>query len=375
MRLYKSPINIPKTGHELVTCHYPLRIDTYSSCYHDCEYCYAKSMLTDRNLWTPDDIRIADIKEIINKFESFLDGRGTSVIAKAIKNRIPARLGGLTDCFQPIEKQKGVTLQLIKYLNSINYPYLIVTKSDLITDHTYLKELRRDLAYVQITVTTLNKKRAKQLEPKAPPPARRIKALKDLNAAGIYCAGRVSPIIPNVTEVDCFALIDALERIEVPHIIFEFFRGNQKMIRRIADSTGINVSPLQKRGVYYRFPLREKEISYGKIADRMKGSKTAFTICSDGDPVPFSINSTVNCCGADKIKKMIPHTKFGMGNQKVASNMYVELMSRKTIEHEDLNYYFSLSDDDFDLNWNNGSFVHYIPNCAWDSEKRIYTIE
>ncbi|MBA7706929.1 hypothetical protein ES703_115788 [subsurface metagenome] len=373
MSIYKSPINVPKTGHELITCHYPLRIDTYSSCYHNCEYCYARSMLSDRNLWTPENVRMADINEIKSKIELYLGGVGNGLVAKAIQNRIPARLGGLTDCFQPIEEEKQTTLQLLKYLNSIDYPYLIVTKSDLISDCTYLSELRKDLAYVQITITTLNEKTARRLEPNAPSPERRIKALSKLNNAGVYSAGRVSPIIPNITDRDCFEVIERMIEIKVPHIIFEVFRGSDKMVKRIERATGLEIEPLQKRGVYYRFPSKEKEALYEAIVQKMIGSKTNFSFCSDGDPVPFSYHSTKNCCGTDAIKLKIPDTKFNMGNEKVASNLYYELNEKRTVRFEDLNRYFSLSDDLFRQAWNNGFLSQYVPNCEWDRETNTYT--
>jgi DNA repair photolyase len=222
-------------------------------------------MLSDRNLWTPDNVRVADIDTIKRKIESYLDGKGNGIVAKVFQNRIPARLGGLTDCFQPIEESERVTLQLIRYLNSIHYPYLIVTKSDLVSDHSYLKEFRQDLAYVQITITTLNTDIASKLESNAPLPERRINAIRKLNEAGIYSAGRLSPIIPNITNEDCFRIIERLEEINVPHTIFEAFRGNSKIVKRVENATGLEVKPLQKRGVYYRFTLLEKQKLYRRI--------------------------------------------------------------------------------------------------------------
>lgn len=373
-RIYKSAINIPRTGHELITCHYPLRIDTYSSCYHNCQYCYARSMLTDRNLWNIEDIRVADIDEIRRKIDLYLSFAINGVVAKAIQNRIPARLGGLTDCFQPVEKQKKVTLRLIKYLNSIDYPYLIVTKSDLIGDSVYLNELRRDLAYVQITITTLDEKIAKQLEPNAPSPRKRIKTLERLKDAGIYSAARISPVIPNITKENCPELIDIIEEVKVPHIVLEFFRGTSKMIRRVEEATDMKIYPLQKRGVYYRVPLKDKWAFYDKVARIIKKSSTLFTVCSDGDPVPFFLHSTRNCCGADGIKKLIPDTKFNMGNEKVASNVYRELVMKNAITIEDLDLYLSLSDEVFQQAWNSGSFIFHVPNCRWNAITNTYTI-
>jgi len=375
-RTYKSPVNIPRTGHELVTCHYPLRIDTYSSCFHNCTYCYARDILDRVHLWEPDNVRVADIETIKREIEAhILKKRCDGALAKAIQHRIPARLGGLTDCFQPIERKKKVTYQLLNYLNSINYPYLIVTKSNLIAEEVYLKAMRKDLAYIQFTITTLNENTAKLLEPNAPSPKRRIEALKHLHNKGFYIAGRISPIIPNITETDCFEVVDELEALGVPHIIFEFFRGTERMVERVESAVCVKISPLEKRGVYYRFRLKEKKAFYEKIYSRLKESKTLFTICSDGDPIPFHINSTRNCCGLEGLKRAIPQTKFNDGNEKVASNVYFEMKRKITVNIDDLKTYFSVCDNTFAKFWNAGSFTQFIDSCKWDKLNRTYRLE
>jgi len=330
-------------------------------------------MLTDRNFWFPQNVRAADINQIKRIMDHHLTGKGEGILAKAIQNRIPARIGGLTDCFQPVEKTKKITLQLIRYLNSIDYPYLIVTKSDLISSPIYLREIRNDLAYVQITVTTINRTRSRQLEPNAPSPKKRIDALRELNQKGIWTAGRISPIIPNVTVEDCFDIIHALEQIGTPHIIFEFFRGTHEMINRVQRATGAKISGLQKRGPYFRLSSEAKDSFYKKIEDRLNGGRMLFTFCSDGDPVPFHLNCTTNCCGSDAITRLIPLTRFNRGNERVASAVYQELQKKGIIRTTDLKPYFCLSDDIFLESWNNGLFEHYVPGCSWSKKTRTYS--
>ena len=92
-------------GNEGSKCHYATRLDTYGcGCQHNCKYCYAKSLLSFRNLWDNENPSVADIKKIENK------------IKKLPKGMI-VRLGGMTDCFQPIELQHKVTYETIKLLN------------------------------------------------------------------------------------------------------------------------------------------------------------------------------------------------------------------------------------------------------------------
>lgn len=84
-------------------------------CQHDCDYCYAKSLLDFRKLWDSENPSIADIEKIKKKI-------------KKIPKDLTVRLGGMTDCFQPMEKTHRVTYETIKTLNENNISYLIVTK-------------------------------------------------------------------------------------------------------------------------------------------------------------------------------------------------------------------------------------------------------
>ena len=93
-------------GNEGSKCHYPTRLDTYGcGCSHDCSYCYAKSLLDFRNMWNPTNPSVADIDKIKRK------------IKKISGQDIVVRLGGMTDCFQPIEATHKVAYETIKALN------------------------------------------------------------------------------------------------------------------------------------------------------------------------------------------------------------------------------------------------------------------
>ena len=80
------------TGNEGDLCHYSTRLDTYGcGCQHNCGYCYARSLLDFRGLWNPVAPSAASVRDIY----------------KVVKNKLRpgdvVRLGGMTDCFQPME--------------------------------------------------------------------------------------------------------------------------------------------------------------------------------------------------------------------------------------------------------------------------------
>ena len=118
-------------GNEGSKCHYPTRLDTYGcGCGHDCSYCYARDMIirvSGPEEWNPQKPKIADLWRIENRIK-----RGE------LKAGDIVRLGGLTDCFQPIELKYRTTLETIKILNKYGIGYLIVTKSHIVADDEYL---------------------------------------------------------------------------------------------------------------------------------------------------------------------------------------------------------------------------------------------
>lgn len=225
-------------GNEGNKCHYSTRLDTYGcGCQHDCKYCYAKSLLSFRNLWHPEEPSKADIKKIENRIKKI--PKGTIV-----------RLGGMTDCFQPIEKLCRVTYHTIYLLNKYKIGYLIVTKSDLVADDDYMDLMDKKLAHIQITTTCMDDELYKKLDyEKAPYPSQRIKAIKKLQDAGFDVAIRLSPIIPEYID------FDKLNNLGINKAIVEFLRVNH-WVKKWFD-IDYSKHTIKESG-YEHLPLEEK---------------------------------------------------------------------------------------------------------------------
>lgn len=243
------------SGNEGDKCNYPTRLDTYGcGCSHDCKYCYAKSLLDFRNQWNPQSPSIANIEKIKRKI-------------KKIPNDVKAvRLGGMTDCFQPIEKIYRVTYETIKALNENNIPYLIVTKSAIVADDEYIDILDKNIAHIQITVTTTNDDLSKTYE-KASLPSERIRAIEKLQELGYDVQLRLSPFIPSYID------FNILNSVKCDKILVEFLRVNS-WIKKWFD---IDYSEYTiKQGGYQHLPLDIK-IQYLK---RITGFKQ-ISVCED----------------------------------------------------------------------------------------------
>ena len=111
-------------------------------------------------------------------------------------------LSGATDCYQPCERQFRVTRRCIEVCAEFRQPISIITKNALVTrDIDLLAELARVQAVaVYLSVTSLDTDLAGKLEPRASRPAARLRAIRDLTAAGIPVGVMVAPIIPGLTD-------------------------------------------------------------------------------------------------------------------------------------------------------------------------------
>ena len=242
-------------GNEGSKCNYNTRLDTYGcGCSHDCKYCYAKSLLDFRNLWNPNDPSVADIEKIRKKIQKI--PKGTVI-----------RLGGMTDCFQPCEKTYRVTYETIKALNEARIEYLIVTKSAMIADPEYLEILDKDLAHIQVTVTTFDDAWAQTYE-KASLPSDRVLAIETLYRLGYDVQLRLSPFIPR------FVNLYKLSTVRCDRIIVEFLRVNS-WIEKWFD---IDFSEyIVKQGGYRHLPLWKKQM----WIDRLLETGHKISVCED----------------------------------------------------------------------------------------------
>lgn len=201
----------------------------------------------------PETPAVADINKIRRK------------VAKLPKELI--RLGGMTDCFQPLELTERVTYETIKALNERDIPYLIVTKSDIVARDEYIDIMRKDLAHIQITITCFDDDLYKKLNyEKASLPSDRIKAVEKLFKAGFDTQIRLSPFIPE------FVDFKRLNAIQCDKMLVEFLRVNS-FIKKWFDIDYTDYTVTQ--GSYKHLPLSKKLEYIGQI----KGKR--ITVCED----------------------------------------------------------------------------------------------
>jgi DNA repair photolyase len=187
-------------------------LNPYRGCEFGCKYCYAR--------YTHEFMEMHDGRDFERKIFAKL---GSPALLRAELRRardrgLPIALGTATDPYQPAEKQFQVTRGLLQAFREFEgLDFSITTKSPLILrDLDLLVPLARlHRLSVHVTVTTVDARLARLLEPKAPPPAKRLAAVRELNKAGIRTGVNVAPILPGLT--DSPAQLDRLARAASEH--------------------------------------------------------------------------------------------------------------------------------------------------------------
>ncbi len=180
-------------------------INPYRGCEHGCSYCFAR----------PSHAYLGLSPGLDFEAKLYAKPNAAELLERELAHpRYQPReiaLGTNTDPYQPIERHYRITRQILEVLARTQHPVTIVTKSALVTrDIDLLAPMAaKGLARVALSVTTLDPDLARKMEPRAPTPARRLEALRQLSQAGIPTAILASPLIPAINDHEIEAILEA----------------------------------------------------------------------------------------------------------------------------------------------------------------------
>lgn len=180
-------------------------INPYRGCEHGCPYCFARP--------THSYLELSPGLDFETKL--FAKTNAVGLLREELSKKgyacKPIAFGTNTDAYQPIERRYKVMRGLLEVLAECDHPLTVVTKSALIErDVDLLAPMaRKNLVKAFVSVTTLDHKLARALEPRAASPSRRIDAIRALAAAGIPTGVMVAPVIPALTDKSLEAILEA----------------------------------------------------------------------------------------------------------------------------------------------------------------------
>jgi DNA repair photolyase len=183
-------------------------INPYRGCEHGCIYCYAR----------PSHCYLGHSAGL--DFETKLYAKTDAAkllereFAKPGYKPSTLALGGNTDPYQPIERQRRITRSILEVMAKTNHPVGIITKSALVArDIDILQPMaEKELARVAVSITTLDRRVARAMEPRAATPSRRLETVQRLADAGIPVTVMVAPIIPGLTDHEIEPILEAASK-------------------------------------------------------------------------------------------------------------------------------------------------------------------
>src|SRR5438477_2041366 len=195
-------------------------INPYQGCEHGCIYCYARPTHA-----------YLDLSPGLD-FETKLFAKPNAAallraeLAKPGYRCDPIALGSNTDPYQPIEREWKITRSLIEVMAECDHPLTITTKGALIErDLDLLAPMAaKGLVRVFISIAMLDRELARKLDPRAAAPHRRLQIVKGLTAAGIPVGVGVAPIIPQLTDHELEAILEAAAAAGARHAFWTMLR-------------------------------------------------------------------------------------------------------------------------------------------------------
>jgi DNA repair photolyase len=180
-------------------------INPYRGCEHGCIYCYAR----------PTHAYLGHSPGL--DFETKLYGKMDAVerlkteLAAPGYTPAPIMISGVTDPYQPIERQLKITRSIIEVLITHRHPFTLISKNALMArDVDILSEAAKlGLVSAALSITTLDSGLARKMEPRASTPVKRLAAMKTLSEAGVPMSVMTAPIIPGLNDVELEALLEA----------------------------------------------------------------------------------------------------------------------------------------------------------------------
>src|SRR5437667_5489197 len=279
-------------------------INPYRGCEHGCIYCFARPN-----------------HEYLG-FSAGLDFETKILVKENAPDLLPRELlspkwvpqviaiSGVTDAYQPIERRLQLTRRCLEVLVEFQNPVVIITKNELVTrDIDLLGKLAGiDGALVFISVTSLDSELARELEPRASQPGRRLAAIESLARAGVPVGTLVAPVIPGLTDHEIPAILSTVAKagaiaagyvpLRLPYGVAPLFEEwlalhrplqKEKILNRIRDIRGGRLNDpnfrtrMQGSGAYAQHISELFEVSCRKLGlNSQRPTLSAKAFCRPG---------------------------------------------------------------------------------------------
>ncbi len=243
-------------------------INPYRGCEHGCIYCFARPT----HAWLGLSPGLDFETKLFAKPDA-ADILRRELAARGYKPGIIA-MGTNTDPYQPVERRLQITREILKVLAERDHPVSIVTKSHLVCrDIDILAPMAaKGLASVSISVTTLDPKLARAMEPRAAPPERRLSTITELARADIPVGVMVAPVIPALTDHELEAILIRARLAGASRAGYIVLRLPRELKELFREWLAEHVPDRERRVLNRLRDFRNGELYRSEFGSRMRGT-------------------------------------------------------------------------------------------------------
>ncbi len=261
----------------LCTCPAKYVVHPYTGCGHRCLYCYATSYIRNHSRPRPKENLLHRLTRDLRK----------------VPQGAVIEMSTSSDPYTPPEDSLGLTRSAIREILSRGYTLLITTKSTLVVRDLDILTRYLGRVAVAITITTLDRRVASVLEPGAPPPGERLKAVRALSRAGVPVAVRVDPVVPHINDDPSGVerLVKAIAEAGALQVTSSTYKARYDSLARIArgfPEVWDRVAELYRSGERvggYAYLRRDLRLNYMKtVKEVAEYFGLAFQTCREGFP-------------------------------------------------------------------------------------------
>lgn len=269
---------MPECGSQAVLCDLPIRFDTYRGCSHACRYCFAMRKI---------DINEIRANETQIALESFIKGERNR-LTNWCDWDIPLHWGGLSDPFQPIERDRKVSYRCLQLFAETGYPFVVSTKGALVGDEKYLELMEQCKAVVQISMVC---DRYNQLEQGAPSFDERLRILERVSPRVMRTIVRIQPYMTEVLD-DVLRNLPRFHAAGAYGIVIEGMKFARKKTH------------LVKVGADYAYPVEQLKQDFKTIRNAAHQEGLRF-FC--GENRLRTLGDDMTCCGTEGLEGFTPN--------------------------------------------------------------------
>lgn len=256
-----NPIKSPDLG-------LSFSLNPYQGCEHGCVYCYARNSHEYYGYTAGLDFET----------KLMVKPNAPKLLEKHLLNPnwkvAPISVSGNTDCYQPLEKEMGITRELLKVFARYRHPVGMITKNSLILrDLDLLQDLAQDrLVQVYISITTLDESLRRKMEPRTASAVKRLKTIETLSKAGVPVAVMNAPIIPGLNNQEIPAILKAAADHGALSAGMTVVRLNGKLKEIFSDWLQKNFPDRSQKVMNQIAELHGGQVNDNEFGRRMKGS-------------------------------------------------------------------------------------------------------